>query len=93
MFSLAGPPFSDVLSINFLFGPHQRVSINLLARVGQATLAAQSEHFPKRISEHYPTWLLKGECKTITSSIQEHLINCEHITAKEFSHKVIYTVK
>ncbi|CAH8436738.1 unnamed protein product [Schistosoma rodhaini] len=47
----------------------------------------------KRISEHYPAWLLKGECKKITSSIQEHLINCGHIAPKETSFKIIYRVK
>ncbi|CAH8657305.1 unnamed protein product [Schistosoma guineensis] len=47
----------------------------------------------KRISEHYPAWLLKGERKTITSSIQEHLINCGHIAPKDSSFKIVYRVK
>lgn len=46
-----------------------------------------------RISEHYSAWLLKVGCKIITTSIQEHLINCGHIAPKESYFKVIYTIK
>ncbi|CAH8493147.1 unnamed protein product [Heterobilharzia americana] len=34
---------------------------------------------PKRISERYLAWLSRGECKSINSSILEHLVNSGHI--------------
>lgn len=55
------------------------------------TLAKRSPS--KCISEHYSMWLLKGEFKTVTSLIQQHRINSEHVALKESPFIIIDPVK
>lgn len=46
----------------------------------------------KRILEHYLKWNLKGECKTINSSKQEHFINSDHVILPASFFKIICTL-
>ncbi|CAH8855958.1 unnamed protein product, partial [Trichobilharzia szidati] len=46
---------------------------------GASYIGRTKRTLSKRISEHYPAWLAKGQCKTITSSILEHLVNSGHV--------------
>ena len=47
----------------------------------------------KRVQEHYPAWLRKGNNGAIRSAIIEHIVNTGHSICKEKSFKVIYKVK
>nr|CAH8842106.1 unnamed protein product [Trichobilharzia regenti] len=47
----------------------------------------------KRIQEHYPAWLRKGNTGAIRSAIIEHLVNTDHCISTNASFKVIYRVK
>ncbi|CAH8459625.1 unnamed protein product, partial [Heterobilharzia americana] len=47
----------------------------------------------KRVAEHYPVWLTRGERRKTTSSICEHLVECRHSATRDSSFKIIYKVK
>ncbi|VDQ12646.1 unnamed protein product, partial [Trichobilharzia regenti] len=44
----------------------------------------------KRVAEHYPVWLMKGERRTAKSSICDHLLESGHLAPRDSSFKVIY---
>lgn len=47
----------------------------------------------RHISEYYPSWLSKGENKSINSSILKHLMNSGHMAPSHKSFKIIYTAR
>lgn len=58
---------------------------------GAGYIDSTKRSLTKCTSEHHPVWFLK-ERKTITSSIQQHLIDSGHVAPKESYFKIIYTI-
>nr|CAH8870068.1 unnamed protein product [Trichobilharzia regenti] len=46
----------------------------------------------RRISEHHPTWLSKGQKRSIRSSILAHLVDTEHKIDVNTAFKIIYRI-
>ncbi|CAH8644697.1 unnamed protein product [Heterobilharzia americana] len=59
---------------------------------GVSYIGRTMRQFHRRISEHYPSWLNKGQIRTIKSSILAHLVDTEHqvVTGKAF--KIIHQI-
>ncbi|CAH8460842.1 unnamed protein product [Schistosoma guineensis] len=59
---------------------------------GDSYIGRTTRQLNQRMSEHLPTWYIKGQRKTIRSSILAHLIDSGHAVDKLKSFRVIYRI-
>ena len=59
---------------------------------GATYIGRTKRRLSMRIREHLPTWFCKGEIRSVTSSILEHLLQTDHTADPDKSFKIIYKV-
>ncbi|CAH8476620.1 unnamed protein product [Schistosoma intercalatum] len=59
---------------------------------GDSYIGRTTRQLNQRMSEHLPTWYIKGQIKSIRSSILAHLIDSGHVVDKSKSFRVIYRI-
>uniref|UniRef100_A0A0X3P332 GIY-YIG domain-containing protein n=1 Tax=Schistocephalus solidus TaxID=70667 RepID=A0A0X3P332_SCHSO len=59
---------------------------------GAGYIGRTSRCLSKRIKEHIPAWLSKGEVKSIKSAILAHLVDTGHSVDRSEAFRVVYKV-